>query len=117
VAGDLRERVRAEQGRQTYFSVHFRHKFAPFDCLIISCVYCPLKRSFCDIFVIHRTGRKKDLEQTVWEGGNYKFGGIPPKKMPGINTEYKETSMPKSSSIRSAVSIELQDRHRAPPYV
>jgi len=33
----------------------------PFERRIISCVYCPLKESFCDIFVVHCPGQKVPL--------------------------------------------------------
>jgi len=60
----------------------------PFDCLmtrIISCVYCPLKESFREVFVIHCPGREKRFRAhnlaAVW-GGVVRFlgEGIPPPK-------------------------------------
>jgi len=75
--------------------VQFTHKSAPFRLLIDKLIYCvlhcPLNQSFRDIFVIHCPGQK-DLEHTIWQPfGEVKFffwGGVPPKKMPGINTAY-----------------------------
>jgi len=64
----------------------------PFDCLmrIISCVYCPLKECFRDIFAIYCRGRKRwwktNLKHTIWQPFGGIFWGDPAKKMPEINT-------------------------------
>ena len=89
--GDLGKRVSSPVGPggaqpTNLFSCDFRHKFASF--WIISCVYCPWKESFHDIFVICCPGRKKiwstQFGSRLMEGGNCKFfwGGVPPPPPP-----------------------------------
>ena len=57
--------------------VHFRHKFAPFRLLsddrVISCVYCPIKEYFRDIFAKFITPTEKKVfehanRQPLWAG-------------------------------------------------
>jgi len=70
--------------------VHFRHKFAPFDCSMTNDFLCLLsvnEESFRDISLIHCPGRKKDSENTICQPSGEReiesfFGGwgIPSKR-------------------------------------
>jgi len=61
---------------------------------MISCVFCPPKESFRDIFVLHCPGPKKLEHNLEAFGENCKFvwGGNPGSpKMPGIKTAVRKS--------------------------
>ena len=72
--------------------VHFRHKFAPFDCLMTNKFLCLLSiKTKLAWYVRHCPGQKKDLQHKIWQpllgvSCKFFFGGESPESLPGLSS-------------------------------